>query len=221
MLTAMGPTSSESETLHLVERAAGGDQQAWAELLDAYRARLRRMVALRLDPRLRGRVDPSDVIQEACLDAARRLPEYCNEPAVSFYLWLRYLVGQQVLVQHRRHLGVAARDAGREVPLRGGPMPQASTDAPAAELLDKLTSPSQAALRAERKVRLQEALDAMNPLDREIVILRNYEQLTNGEAAQVLGLDKSAASKRYIRALIHLKEILTAMDRGGSEGGSR
>jgi RNA polymerase sigma-70 factor (ECF subfamily) len=219
MMSAMSPTSTESETLRLVERAAGGDQRAWAELLDAFRARLRRMVALRLDPRLRGRVDPSDVIQEAWLDASRRLPEYRDDPAVSFYLWLRYLVGQQVLVQHRRHLGVAARDAGREVSLCGGPMPRAGADAPAAALVDKLSSPSQAALRAERKARLQEALDAMNPLDREIVILRNYEQLTNGEAAQVLGLDKSATSKRYIRALIHLKEILTAMDLEGSEGG--
>jgi len=217
-MTAMSPPISDSETLRRVERAVGGDQQAWADLLDAYRARLRRMVALRLDPRLRGRVDPSDVIQEAWLDASRRLPEYRDEPAVSFYLWLRYLVAQQLLVQHRRHLGVAARDAGREVPLHGGPTPPASTDIPAAALLDKLTSPSQAALRSERKARLCEALDAMSPLDREIVILRNYEQLTNGEAAQVLGLDKSATSKRYVRALVHLKEILATMDPGGSEG---
>ncbi len=218
-MTAMSPSSSESETLRRVERAAGGDQQAWAELLEAYRARLRRMVALRLDPRLQGRVDPSDVIQEAWLDASRRLPEYRNEPAVSFYLWLRFLVGQRVVEQHRRHLGAAARDAGREVSLYRGRMPEASTAALAAQLLGKLTSPSQAALRAERKIRLQEALNAMDPLDREIVILRNYEQLTNGEAAQVLGLDKSAASKRYIRALIRLKEILAAMNLGGSEGG--
>jgi len=219
MMTAMSPSSSESETFRRVERAAGGDQQAWAEQLDAYRARLRRMVALRLDPRLQGRVDPSDVIQDAWLDAARRLPEYRNEPEISFDLWLRFLVGQRVLEQHRRHLGAAARDAGREVALYRGPMPQASTAALAAQLLGELTSPSRAALRAERKIRLQEALNAMDPLDREIVILRNYEQLTNGEASQVLGLDKSAASKRYIRALIRLKEILAAMNLGGSTGG--
>jgi RNA polymerase sigma-70 factor, ECF subfamily len=216
MLTVMSLSSAESETLRRVERAAGGDQRAWAELLDTYRARLRRMVALRLHPRLRGRVDPSDVIQEALVEASRRLAEYRNDPAVSFYIWLRFLVGQQVLIQHRRHLGAAARDAGREVSLDRGPMPEASTDMPAEQLLAKLTTPSQFALRAERKVRLQEALDAMNPTDREIVILRNYEQLTNGEAAQALGLDKSATSKRYVRALIHLKEILSAMDLGGS-----
>jgi RNA polymerase sigma-70 factor, ECF subfamily len=216
MMTAMSPPSSENEVLRLVERAAGGDQQSWTELVRAYRARLRRMVTLRLDPRLRGRVDASDVIQEALIEASRRLPEYRDDPAVSFYLWLRFLVGQQVLIQHRRHLGAAARDAGREVSLDRRPMPQASTDVPAEQLLAKLTTPSQFALRAERKVRLQEALDAMNPTDREIVILRNYEQLTNGEAAQALGLDKSATSKRYVRALIHLKEILSAMDLGGS-----
>jgi len=220
MMTAMSPSSSEGETLRLIERAAGGDQQAWAELLEAYRDRLRRMVALRIDPRLRGRVDPSDVIQEAWIDASRRLPEYRSEPSVSFYVWLRYLVGQQVLIQHRRHLRVEARDAGREISLDRRPMPPASTDALAAQLLGKLTSPTQAAQRAERKARLREALDAMNPLDREVVILRNYEQLTNGEAAQVLGLDKSATSKRYIRALIRLKEILASMDLGGSEGDS-
>jgi RNA polymerase sigma-70 factor, ECF subfamily len=218
-MTPMSPSSRESETLRRVERAAGGDQQAWVELLDAYRARLRRMVALRVDPRLHGRVDPSDVIQEAYLDASRRLPEYRDKPAVPFYLWLRFLVGQRVLDQHRRHLGAAARDAGREVSLYRGPMPQASTAALAAQLLGKLTSPSHAALRAERKIRLQEALNAMDPLDREIVILRNYEQLTNGEAAQVLGLDKSAASKRYILALLRLKEILSSMNIVGSEGG--
>ena len=219
MMTAMSRSSTESETLRRIELATGGDQRAWAELLDAYRARLRRMVALRLDPRLQGRVDPSDVIQEAWLEASRRLPEYCKDPAVSFYLWIRYLVGQRVVLEHRHHLGVAARDAGREVALDRKPMPQASTAAVAAKLLGKLTSPSQAALRAERKVRLQEALDAMNPLDREIVILRNYEQLTNGEAARVLGLDKSATSKRYVRALIRLKAILTSMNPGSSDGG--
>jgi RNA polymerase sigma-70 factor (ECF subfamily) len=218
MMTAMNRSSSESDTLRRIELATGGDQQAWAELLDTYRARLRRMVALRLDPRLQGRVDPSDVIQEAWLDASRRLNEYRDEPAVPFYLWLRFLVSQRVIEQHRRHLGAAARDVGREVSLHRGPLPQASTAALAAQLLGKLTSPSQATLRAERKVRLQEALNAMDPIDREIVVLRNYEQLTNGEAAQVLGLDKSAASKRYIRALIRLKEILASTDLGDSEG---
>jgi RNA polymerase sigma-70 factor (ECF subfamily) len=217
MMTAMSSPWSESEMFRRVERAAGGDQQAWAELFDAYRARLRRMVALRLDPRLQGRVDPSDVIQEAWLDASRRLSEYRAEPTVSFYLWLRFLVGQRVLDHHRRHLGAAARDAGREVALYRGPMPAASSAAIAAQLLGRHTTASQAAIRAERKIRLQEALNSMDPVDREVLVLRHYEQFTNGEAALVLGLDKSAASKRYARALIRLKDLLAAMPGGLQE----
>ena len=175
------------------------------------------MVALRLDPRLQGRVDASDVIQEGYLDAMRRLEEFIRDPAVPFYIWLRFLVGQRVQEQHRRHLGTPGRDVGREVSIYRGAMPGASTGALAARLLGKLTSPSQAAMRAERKIRLQEALNRMDPLDREILVLRHYEQMTNGDAAAALGLDKSAASKRYTRALERLKEILAALPGDTSE----
>ncbi len=195
----------------LVARAAAGDRTAVVELLERYRDRLRRMVALRLDPRLRGRVDASDVIQEGYLDAMRRLEEYIRNPAVPFYIWLRFLVGQRVQEQYRRHLGTPGRDVGREISIYRGVMPGASTGALAARLLGKLTSPSAAAMRAERKIRLQEALNRMDPLDREILVLRHYEQMTNTDAAAALGLDKSAASKRYTRALVRLKEILTAL----------
>ena len=193
----------------LVARAAAGDRDSVAELLERYRGRLRRMVALRLDPRLQGRVDASDVIQEGYLEALSRLGEFIAEPSVPFYIWLRFLVGQRVQEQHRRHLGTPGRDVGREVSIYRGAMPGASTGALAARLLGKLTSPSQAALRAERKLRLREALDRMDELDREILVLRHYEQMTNGDAAAALGLDKSAASKRYTRALVRLKDILS------------
>jgi RNA polymerase sigma-70 factor (ECF subfamily) len=206
---------SPSEIARLVERAVDGDRQLWGQLLERYRARLRKMTVLRLDPRLQGRVDPSDVIQEAFLDASRRLPEYAREPGpMPFFLWLRFLVGQRILEQHRRHLGAQARDAGREVSLYRGAMPEATSAAIAAQLLGRQTSPSQAAIRVERKLRLQEALNRMDPIDREVLVLRHYEQLTNGEAALVLGLDKSAASKRYARALIRLKNLLAAMPGG-------
>jgi RNA polymerase sigma-70 factor (ECF subfamily) len=197
--------------LSRVERAAKGDQQALGELLEQHRDRLRRMVSLRLDPRLQGRLDPSDVIQEAYLLAARRIEEYLRDPSAPFYIWLRFLVGQRILDLHRRHLGAQAREVGREVSLYRGPMPEASTAALAAQLLGKLTSPSEAAIRAERRIRLQEALNAMDPIDREVIILRHYEQMSNGEAALVLNLDKSAASKRYTRALTRLKEILSSL----------
>ena len=196
---------------NLVARAAAGDRGAVVELLERYRGRLRRMVAMRLDPRLQGRVDASDVIQEGYLDAMRRLEEYIRDPSVPFYIWLRFLVGQRVQEQHRRHLDTPGRDVGREISIYRGAMPGASTGTLAARLLGKLTSPSQAAIRAERKIRLQEALNRMDPLDREILVLRHYEQMTNGDAAAALGLEKSAASKRYTRALERLKEILAAL----------
>jgi RNA polymerase sigma-70 factor (ECF subfamily) len=211
-------TSTPSETARQVQRAASGDQAVWGELLQGHRARLRKLVALRLDPRLQGRVDPSDVIQEAYLHASRRLADYARETEpMPLFLWLRFLVGQKILELQRRHLGAQARDAGREVSLYRGPMPEASSAAIAAQLLGRNTSPSQAAIRAERKLRLQEALNRMDPIDREVLVLRHFEQLSNGEDALVLGLDKSAASKRYARALIRLKDLLAAMPGGLQE----
>ncbi len=204
-------TPPPGQVADLAARAAGGDKEAVAELLERHRARLRRMVELRLDPRLQGRVDASDLIQEGYLEALRRLDEFIADPSVPFYIWLRFLVGQKVQEQHRRHLGTAGRDVGREVSIYRGAMPGASTGALAARLLGNLTSPSQAAVRVERKIRLQEALNRMDPLDREILVLRHYEQMANGEAAAALGLDKSAASKRYTRALVRLKEILAGL----------
>jgi RNA polymerase sigma-70 factor (ECF subfamily) len=204
----------------LVTRAAAGDRAAVAELLERYRARLRRMVAMRLDPRLRGRVDASDVIQEGYLEALRRLDEFIRNPCVPFYIWLRSRVGQRVHDEHRRHLGTLGRDAGREVSIYRGAMPGASTGALAARLLGKLTSPSQAALRAERKIRLQQALDRMDPLDRDILVLRHHEQMTNGDAAAALGLEVSATSKRYTRAPARLEGILAALPGAVPEEGS-
>jgi RNA polymerase sigma-70 factor (ECF subfamily) len=212
-------SSPPGQVPDLVARAAAGDRAAVVDLLQRYRSRLRRMVAMRLDPRLQGRVDASDVIQEGYLDAMRRLEEFVQNPAVPFYIWLRFLVGQRVQEHHRRHLLTPGRDVGREVSIYRGAMPSASTGALAARLLGKLTSPSQAAIRAERKIRLQEALNSMDPLDREILVLRHYEQMTNSDAAAALGLDKSATSKRYTRALGRLKEILEAFPGAISEEG--
>jgi RNA polymerase sigma-70 factor (ECF subfamily) len=213
----MAELPDRSETTRLIEQAVRGDQRALGELLGRHRDRLRRMVALRLDWRLRGRVDPSDVLQEACLDATRRLPEYHQNPTMPFFLWLRFLAGQRLVDEHRKHLGAAARDAGREISLYRGALPETSSAALAAHLLGRLTTPSQAAIRAERKIRLQGALNSMDPIDREILALRHFEELSNTETAAVLGLDKSAASKRYARALIRLKEILASMPGGLSE----
>jgi RNA polymerase sigma-70 factor (ECF subfamily) len=192
----------------LIRPAAGGDAGALAELFGRYRKRLRQMVRLRLDRRLQGRVDPSDVLQEAYLDAAEQLPHYLNRPEMGFFLWLRLVTGQRLARVHRQHLGAAIRDAGREVSLHRGAMPQASTASLAAQLLGRVTSASRAVARAEVQVQLQQALNGMDPIDREVIALRHFEELTNAEAATVLDLSAQAASKRYVRALKRLQAIL-------------
>jgi RNA polymerase sigma-70 factor, ECF subfamily len=194
-----------------IRRAAAGDQQALAEVFARYRDRLRQMVRLRLDRRLQGRLDPSDVLQEAYLDFARRLPEYARQPALPFYLWLRLLTGQRLIDLHRMHLGAKMRDAGQEVSLYRGALPQASSASLAAQLLGRLTSASRAAMRAESQLRVQEALNRMDAMDREVLTLRHFEMLSNDETAAVLGIKKSASSNRYIRALKRLKELLAAL----------
>jgi RNA polymerase sigma-70 factor (ECF subfamily) len=202
---------NSSETQLIIEKAVQGDDRAWDRLMTDHRARLRRLVALRLDRRLQGRVDPSDIIQESSIDAARRLAEYARNPTMPFFLWLRFLTGQRLLKEHRRHLGSQVRDAAREISLYHGAFPETTTADLAAHFLGKLSSPSQAAMRIEQTIRLQEALNSLEPIDREILALRHFEQLSNGEVAQVLGLDKSAASKRYMRALVRLKDVLSLM----------
>jgi RNA polymerase sigma-70 factor (ECF subfamily) len=200
-----------NDTDELISRAATGDLTALATLWDRHRARLRQMVQLRLDRRLQSRVDPSDVLQEAYLDLAHRLPDYARDRPMPPFLWLRLVTAQRLMQIHRRHLGTALRDAGREISLHQGALPQASSTSLAARLLGHLTTASQAALRAEQRLQLQQALNAMDPVDREIVALRHFEELSNGEAAQVLGLSKAAASKRYVRALTRLQAVLEGL----------
>jgi len=203
-----------SETNRLLRQAARGDPGRFGALLEEYRPRLRRMVALRLDPRLHGRIDPSDVIQETYLDAVARLAEYLLKPTMPFFLWLRFLAGQKLVTLHRHHLGRQMRAAGREVSLYRGRSPEASSAALAAQLLGREARPSEAAIRAEMKIRLQEALNSMDPLDREVLALRHFEQLSLAETAQVLGLTESGACRRHLRALRRLKEILSSLPGG-------
>jgi RNA polymerase sigma-70 factor (ECF subfamily) len=208
------PAPNSEEISGLLRQVAAGDQAVWGDLLERHRPRLRRMVELRLDPRLQGRLDPSDVIQEAYLTASVQLADYLKEPAIPFYLWLRLVTGQKLVALHRNHLGTKARDASRQVSLDRGALPAASSGALASKLLGREPSPSEAAGEAEQRRWVQEALNRMNPLDREVLALRHFEQLTNDETAQVLGLEPSAASKRYVRALQRIKEILSAMPGG-------
>jgi RNA polymerase sigma-70 factor, ECF subfamily len=210
-------TGKTNETDSLLQQAALGDGQVLGTLLARHRDRLRRMVALRLDHRLQGRIDPSDVIQEAYLEASARIAEYLRDPTMPFFLWLRFLTGQKLVTLHRHHLGVKMRDATHEVALYHGSMPQASSAALAARLLGREARPSEAAIRAEMKIRVQEALNGMPVLEREVLALRHFEQLSRAEIAQVFGISEAAAGKRYIRALERLKQILGQCP-GGLEG---
>ena len=191
----------------LLGRIHAGDQHALGEFFARHRGRLLKMVRLRLDRRLQGRLDPEDVLQEAFVDAARRLDEYAADPRMPPFLWLRFLTMQRLQTLHRLHLGVKSRDASREVSLFNGSVPAADSRSLAAQLLGRLTTPSRAAIRAEIQIKIQEALNAMDPIDREILALRHFEELNNGETAAVLGIHKAAASNRYVRALRRLKEI--------------
>ena len=184
------------------------------ELIGRHRVRLRRMVELRLDRRLQARIDASDVIQEACVEVVTRLDEYLSAPSYPLFLWLRLIVGERLLKLHRHHLGTQMRDAGLEVSIYRGALPAASSAALAAQLLGKQTSPTQAAMRAERMIRVQEALNTLDPIDREVLSLRHFEEMSLAETALSLGIEESAAAKRYIRALKRLKTILANMPGG-------
>jgi RNA polymerase sigma-70 factor (ECF subfamily) len=209
-----GQTGDSSETIRLLGRAAGGDGSSWGTLLTRHEGRLRRMVAFRLDPRLRGRVDAVDVLQEIHLEASRHMVDYLRDAAMPLFLWLRGIAAHKLLEVHRYHLGTPMRDARREISLYRGGLPGATSAAIAAQLLGHASRPSEAAMRAEARIRLQEALNSMDPVEREALALRHIEQLTNAEAARVLGIKEAAAGKRYLRALERLREILRQMPGG-------
>ena len=198
-----------SDEGEIVRRLHSGDSSAVAEAFALHRPRLKRMVRLRLDRRLAGRLDASDVIQDAFLDATRRFAEYTQNSSLPFFIWLRLLTIQKLAELHRRHLGTKARDAAREISLHGGPVPQAESQMLAAKLVDRVSSPSGRVARAEMKARLQEALDQLDPLDREVIALRHFEKLSNKEIAHATELSISGASSRYVRAMLKLKQLLS------------
>ena len=199
-------------------RAAAGDAGAWGALLTEHDERLRRMVAFRMDPRLQGRIDAADVLQEVYLQAADHRDDYFRLPdAVPVFLWLRGIAGNKLLELHRHHLGTGMRDAGREEPRRRRAAPDATSVSMAARFAGHTGGPGTAAAGAEVNLRVREALASMDPIDREALALRHFEHLTNGEAAAVLGIQEKAAAKRYVRALKRLKDVLAAMPGGLTE----
>jgi RNA polymerase sigma-70 factor, ECF subfamily len=207
----MVSTLNSSTTNNLLRRASDKDQQALVDLFSRHRERLRRMVRLRLDRRLRGRFDSTTVLQEVFLEASRRLGDYLREPSGEFFLWLRLLTGQKIQELHHQHLSSQAWGAGQEVSLYRGALPTANSVSLAAQLLGQANAISQSAARADQQIRLQDALNQMDPLDREVLALRHFEELTNDQTAAVLGIDVGEASNHYVRALKRLKMILNTI----------
>lgn len=193
----------------LLDRFKSGDSEAVAGLFSRHRERLWRTVNFRMDRRLVGRIDADDVLQEAYLAAAQRLRHYVADPSLSPFVWLRMIVMQTLTDMHRHHLGAQMRDAGRELAAPGCRYSQTTTVSLAAQLVGHLTSPSQAAARAETLGQVEEAIADMDTLDQEVLALRHFEELGNSEVAEVLGIQQKAASIRYVRALKRLKTVLS------------
>jgi RNA polymerase sigma-70 factor (ECF subfamily) len=201
--------SLDEQTAALLDRVRAGLAEALGDLFQLHRERLWRMLFVRLDRRLAGRLSADDVLQEAFLDVAKRINEHLADPAVPFYVWLRFLTLQRLGMLQRAHLGSAMRDVSRELSLTEASPNYASPESMAGQLVGHLTSPSRAAMRGELQARLRAALDEMDPMDREVLALRHFEEMSNAEAAQALGISKDAASKRHVRALMRLREILS------------
>ena len=189
-----------------IQRLQAGGESALAELFSEYRPRLERLIEFRLDPRLKSRLDPADVLQDAYLEMARRHQEFMNDGRVSFYVWARQLTVQSLINLQRRHFG-QKRSPQNEFQFFQSAS-ESTTGSIAQILYAQLTSPSGAAIRAEEIQLLQEALAGMDDTDREVLALRHFEHMGNSEVAEALGLSTTAASNRYVRAMTRLGEIM-------------
>ena len=190
----------------LLKELAEEREQGFARYFEMARGRLRRIAGFRLDYRLRGRVSESDILQETYVRAAQRIDRYLENPDFPFFVWLRMELQQKMAEVHRRHLGAGKRDVRRERMIHHARTGQTSI-ALAAHLVGQMTSASRLVERAEMIQSLEQALQQINEIDREVIALRHFEELSNVETAQILGIEPSAASKRYLRALRRMREI--------------
>jgi RNA polymerase sigma-70 factor (ECF subfamily) len=197
------------ETQDLLNRASQGEAGAVDRLLAAHREPLRRMIDLRLDPVVSRRVDASDIVQDVLLEASRRLSDYLRDPAMPFHLWLRHIAKDHMIDAHRRHRQAQRRSLDREQPLLPAVFADRSSLELAAQFLDPEITPATAAMRRELQRRLETAVASLAEDDREIILMRHFEQLSNQEAAALLGLTEAAASMRYLRAVRRLRTLLT------------
>jgi RNA polymerase sigma-70 factor (ECF subfamily) len=195
------------QTLELLNNVRGGNDEAVNRLLERHRESLRRMVQVRLDRAVAGRVDASDIVQDVLWEASRRLPDYIREAKMPFHLWLRELAKDHLIDAHRRHRKAQRRSVDRERPLVAAFPDRSSLDL-AAQLCDAELTPAAATIRKELEARFFSALDELEEEDAEVVLMRHHEQLSNSETAQALGLTPAAAGMRYLRALRRLRAIL-------------
>jgi RNA polymerase sigma-70 factor (ECF subfamily) len=207
----MATPANSSSTNQLLVRVQGVDSRALEDLFARHKERLRRMLRLRLDRRLRNQFDSTRVLQAVWQEVQRCIGEYLSDRSLPFFLWLRNTAGRCLVALQEQHLGEQAGSAAAEVSLYRGALPEVNSVALAAQLLGQVTSATQAAARADMQIRLQEALNSMDALDREILTLCHFEDLNNAEAALALQMDPAESSKRYIRAIKRLKEILSSI----------
>ena len=205
--------NNEYDNLAVLERLRAGDEEALADAFFEYRDRLRRLISFRLDRRLYGRVDADDILQEAFLDATRRIEHFFEDSSQSLFIWLRLIVCQTMIGVHRRHLGTKMRDVTREISFHHAEYPQATSVSLANHVADSISTPSHIAMRDEARLQLETAIQQMSEIDQEILALRHFEELTNKEVAEVLGIEVKAASIRYVRALKRLQEIMESVSR--------
>jgi RNA polymerase sigma-70 factor (ECF subfamily) len=197
-----------AETQALLDLVRQDQPEAVDRLLTRHRAPLRRMIDLGLDPRLAQRLDASDVVQEVLLEASRRLNDYLRDPALPFHLWLRHMARDHLIDAHRRHRQAQCRTLDRERPLLPAGLADHSSLVLGAQFIDQELTPASAAIRQELQARLERALAELSADDREIIVLRVYEQLSNQEVAAELGLTEPAAGMRFVRAVRRLKALL-------------
>lgn len=194
------------ETKTLIEQACAGDDSVVAELFERYRERLKRLVTLRMHPQMRSRLDASDVLQEAYIELARRLPKYAEEREIPFFVWLRMIATDSLKQLQRKHLRAEKRTAYREVDLASMPLNDASILNLASQLAGQFTSVDRNLIKEEVQRKLMDALDRMEVNDREIVAMRHFEELSTQEIAELVGLTRSGVLKRYTRAIERLQE---------------
>jgi RNA polymerase sigma-70 factor (ECF subfamily) len=207
----------QPETQELLRQAQAGQADAVERLLSRHRGPLRRMIDLRLDPALAARLDASDIVQEVLLEAHRRLEDYLRSPAMPFHLWLRHIAKDHVIDAHRRHRQAQRRSLDREQPLVPAARANDSSYDFAEQFLDPELTPASAAMREELQRRLETAMGGLDEDDREVILMRHAEHLSNQDVAAALGLSEAAASMRYLRAVRRLRAALLPGDSSNPE----